>query len=189
MKAYLDSNILIDYVWTNEFTEKRRRPNGEIARMFRSIDKEEFEPIISNFSLMELAKHLRDYFLLMSMIRDGFSYREFSRERVNYSIDVTEEEKVDSIVADLESHEKFTFLKVTNLEPAAIEKIECYIKRDIDLIDAFHLQIALTAECECLVTKDNDFRVKASQLAKGGSQSMKIKVLNVAEFMQLKSSA
>lgn len=185
MKAYLDSNILIDYVWSNILTKTPKRKNNSVFNLFNAVDNELFEPVISNFSLMEVARHLKDYFLLLKVIKDGFGYREFSRVKINYSVDPRNEKKVDNIIKDLEQDERFSYLKVTNLEPAAFGNIELYIAGYIDFIDAFHLQIALSENCDFLLTKDEEFRSRYVTLTERGLLKIQTKVSRIDEFLQL----
>lgn len=184
MNAYIDSNILISYVWYHYFADDKKKIQPSIVRFTEAMTTKKFNPIVSNFALMEVAKHLKDYYILLKVIQNGFGYREFSRLRVDYSVDNADDQRIKDIINDIQKDQRFSYMKFTSMETAAFNNIELYIDGYIDFIDAFHLQLALTAKCDYLVTKDNEFRSRVKQLAGNRVKGLTVKVMNLDEFLR-----
>lgn len=188
MRAYLDTNILIDYIWWSKFANNPIKEKKTVT-LLKNVEKGIFNPIISNFSLIEMANHFRDYFLLRYVIEDGYSYRELHGRKINYRLAPTEEQKIQEILNEFENNESFTIVKVTGWRKKAFSDIELFIKNYIELIDAFHLQVARSLNCKYLITKDEEFRKWVKEMEEQNPKIIKTAVVSVEEFIKHEMSS
>jgi len=84
-KAYLDTNILISYIWS-EFYQKTDRKKPESHSLINLGAQGKYEIYISEYNLMEIQEHFSDYYLQQNAIKDGFGFREFSSVRRGYTL-------------------------------------------------------------------------------------------------------
>ena len=108
-KAYIDTNILIDYCWQNYFGEGMSEARS--TRLMNRGFEGRFDIHFSTFSLIELSIHFRDWFLLQKVIKGGFSYAEFKRERSKYSLSLEEREKINYILSELKNNENINLIR------------------------------------------------------------------------------
>ena len=79
IKAYIDTNILIDYCWATFFSEKSSRKSKSVLLVNKGA-MGLFDMHISFYTLMELANHFTQYFLEQKAIKSGYSYPESFRQ-------------------------------------------------------------------------------------------------------------
>ena len=92
ISAYLDSNILIDYCWETYFKEVEDGKQSVSIKLMEKGFRGEFEIYISTYNIIEVSLHFTNWFLLQKVIKSGFSYQDFRRERSKYDL-TTEERK------------------------------------------------------------------------------------------------
>jgi len=183
LKGYLDSNVLINYIW---WSKSRSKPPGRVAAgMATAIETGVFDPVISSFCIMEVASHFRDYEILKLLIRDGFGYRYFSQKRKNYSLPIATERRLRRLVKVLEDDQLFSVVTVTRWRDKAYSDIEQYVAGYVDLPDAFHLQAAATARCDYFITGDDELRQRANAMIESGATNLELKVASPKEFLNL----
>jgi predicted nucleic acid-binding protein len=183
LKAYLDSTFLISYLWWLKATPP---PAGrEVAALARAIEAKAFDPVISRFSLMEVADHFSDYQFLLLLIRDGYGYREFSRRKKHYALPSDAENKVKEPVRELETSPLLSVVTIERWGAKAFSDIETLARGYVGIVDVIHLQVATDVKCDYLVTGDEDFRRRVGDLASAGTIDIPTKVVSPKQFLQL----
>ena len=94
VKAYLDTNIFIDYIWSVYFSEEKKKKSTSFTLVNKG-SMGEYEIFISFYTLMEIHQHFTDYYLQQNAIRDGFGFRDFHRVRRDY---VLEEDQITTVL-------------------------------------------------------------------------------------------
>jgi predicted nucleic acid-binding protein len=183
LKAYLDSNILISYLWWwKSDLKSQQRP---VAALAQAIESKTFEPIISEFSLMEVSHHFSDYHFLRLMIEDGYSYKQLPQQRLDYSLSKDQEDAVTEVLQELENNPLFSVVSIEKWEQSAFESVKSYTKGYVEIVDAIHLQVAVDAECDYLITGDKAFRRRVEALVSAGKTEIVPKVVTLETFLQL----
>jgi predicted nucleic acid-binding protein len=182
LKGYLDSNVLINYLW---WSKSRTRPPGkEAEKMAQAIEAGAFDPVISRFCIMEVAGHFRDYEILKLMIRDGFGYRYLSQRRKNYELSRAMEGRLRRLIRVLEDDRYFSVIAVKTWGEKAYSDIERYVAGYVDLPDAFHLQAASTAQCDFFITGDEELRDRVKAMVKREPSSLSFAIVSPSEFLR-----
>jgi predicted nucleic acid-binding protein len=164
-KLFLDSNIIIDYCWGKYFSDDNKH-QGYGFRVFQIGLDGKYSILISNFNLIEVFEHFRDYFKLNRIIKSGFSHREFIRERSKISITEEEEDQIDTMLTEIEEDTRLNFIKYAKFGENFISNIIKYVKYEIDFFDAIHLQMAIDNNCDYIITKDGPFRKNSDIMMK-----------------------
>jgi len=183
LKRYLDSNVLINYIWWSKSANKP--PGRDAAGMARAIETGAFEPVISRFCLMEVAGHFRDYEILKLLIRDGFGYRYFSQRRKDYVLPLTSERRLRRLVRVLEDDRLFSVVTITSWKEKAYAQIESYVAGYVDLPDAFHLQAASTAKCDYFITGDDELRQRVKAMVARATTDPQVQMVSPNEFLRI----
>ena len=153
--------------------------------MAKAMKTEVFEPVISRFCLMEVAIHFRDYQISRLLVKDGFGYRQFSRKRKEYTLPRRTELGIRALVREFEQNNLFSVVTVTGWNEKAYSDIELYVEGYVDLVDAFHLQAAVTAGCDYLVTGDEEFKQRVDKMVSIGKIRIPTKMIYLRDFLRL----
>jgi predicted nucleic acid-binding protein len=181
LKGYLDSNVLINYLWWSKAA--RKPPSKEAGAMASAIEAGEFEPVVSRFCIMEVAGHFRDYEILKLLVRDGFGYRYFSQRKKNYVLPRSTERRLRKLVQVLENDRLFSVVTVERWREKAYTDIEQFVEGYVDLPDAFHLQAASTAGCDYFITGDEELRQRAKAIIEKRTTSLSLEMVTPKEFL------
>ena len=163
LKCYIDTNILIEYIFRTKITENAKR-NTASCRLIDKGAEGLFDIYISDYTLMEISQHLTDYFLMLKSIKDGFSYREYRRARKDYTLDDEEAEFVAQIVEELRTNERLTYVETEEITGDFYKIVMGYVKEYIDFLDALHLRTAIDVSCDYFISKDTELRKRAQAL-------------------------
>jgi len=185
-KVYVDTNILIDYCWWKYFSESETKKSNSVIAIQKGFDNNSnYEIYISNYTLIEIANHFRDWFLLKKVTSSGFSYKDFSKEKHKFSLSEEELSLIDKITTDLEEHPNINFIKVDNMGKEFLDKVMVYIKNYVDFFDAIHLRIALDTKCTYLLTKDSPFRKRIQELINNKLIENQLQPITLSGLLQL----
>jgi len=184
IKAYIDTNILIDYCWATFFSEKSSRKSKSVLLVNKGA-MGLFDMHISFYTLMELANHFTQYFLEQKAIKSGYSYPESFRQRNRFELDELERKTISELVEKLRNSGYLTYIDVEKIQDKLFPVIKQYIDGYVEFIDAYHLRTAIEVGCNCIVTKDSGFRKRVQALIKKGTIKEPIKITSVSGFLKI----
>lgn len=164
-KIFLDSCVWINYIWQVQFSQEPKEKTASTKLIEKIKGDKKYQVILSPFLVNEISTHFKDWFLMQKVIQDGFSYREFNREKKNYEISSQEIEKIDEIINTISNIENIEILSPEDLTKESIAEIlKLETKYYFDFYDAFHFHVAEKEKCQYFVTSDSPLRKSASKL-------------------------
>lgn len=164
-KIFLDSCVWINYIWQTQFSEQNKRENNS-TKLIKIMDGDNnFQIILSPFLINEISSHFRDWFILKKVIIDGFSYREFNREKKNYKLTEKEMKQIDEIIIKIGKIENVNSLSLKGLKQKEMEEVlNLEATYYFDFYDALHIHTAVKNKCKYFITKDGPIRKLAQTL-------------------------
>lgn len=184
IKAYADTNILIDYCWATFFSEGNSRKSKSVLLVNKGA-MGFFDMHISFYTLMELSNHFTQYFLEQKAIKSGYSYPESFRQRSKFELDELERKTISELVEKLRKSKYLTYIDVEKMQDKLFPVIKQYLDGYIEFVDAYHLRTAIEIGCEYIVTKDSGFRKRAQALINKGTIKEPIKITSVTGFLRI----
>jgi len=184
LKAYLDTNILIDYIWSAFFSEEEKKKSPSYTLVNKG-SMGEYEIFISFYTLMEIHQHFTDYYLQQNAIKDGFSFREFPRVKRNYVLDEDQIRTVSELVENLRTNEYLNYIEPETMTEKFFKTIMEYVRGYLDFLDAIHLRTAIDTKCDYFVTKDGELRKRAQSLISRGVITAPIQITSVSGFLKI----
>jgi len=184
LKAYLDTNVLIDYVWSAFFSEEEEKKSPSYTLVNKG-SMGEYEILISFYTLMEIYQHFTDYYLQQNAIKDGFGFREFSRVRRNYVLDEDQMKTISELVENLRTNEYLNYIEPETMTEGFFKTTMEYVRGYLDFVDAIHLRTAIDTKCDYFVTKDGELRKRAQKLMDEGVITEPIKITTVSGFLKI----
>lgn len=158
-KILLDSCVWINYLWQTQYSEKPKRKSPSTKLIEELEDNEDYQVILSPFLIGEISSHFRDYYIFQKIIKDGFSFREFSREKKNYSLSPEELDKIDQMIVKIGGFDFVNVLDLKGIDKTSLSEIlNLETSYYFDFYDAIHFQTAKEEECKYLVTTDAPLR-------------------------------
>lgn len=185
MKAYLDTNILISYLWHAFFFSEGRKKTPSSYTLVNKGSMGEYEIFISFYTLMEIHKHFTDFFLEQNAIKDGFGFREFRKVRRNYVLDEDQIRTVSELVENLRTNEYLNYIEPETMTEEFFKTIMEYVRGYLDFLDAIHLRTAIDTQCDYFITKDGELRKRAQDLIDNGIITDSIKIASVSGFLKI----
>ena len=163
LKAYLDTNVLIEHCWWKYFGgEKPRKPKA--VSLVEKGFKGGYDGYISYINTMELSSHLRDWFLLQKVVKSGFSYHNFKREKHRYTLTPEQKKLVGKIMVDYTNSPFINYIEVDEISHLFFVRIRSFVDNYIELMDAFHIVLAQAVKCDYIVTKDRELRARFQRI-------------------------
>jgi len=184
MKAYLDTNILVDYVWSAFFSEEKEKKSPSYT-LINKGSMGEYEIFISFYTLMEIHQHFTDYYLQQNAIKDGFGFREFSRVRRNYVLEENQLKTVSELVENLRENEYLNYIEPEMMTEGFFKTIIGYVRGYMDFLDAIHLRTAIDTKCDYFLTKDGELRKRAQDLIDKDIITESLKISSVSGFLKI----
>ena len=184
MKAYLDTNVLIDYVWSAFFSEEEEKKSPSYTLVNKG-SMGEYEIFISFYTLMEIHQHFSDYYLQQNAIKDGFGFREFSRVRRNYVLDENQMRTVSELVEILRTNKYLNYVEPETMTEGFFKVIMKYVRGYLDFVDATHLRTAIDTKSDFFITKDGELRKRAQKLIDESVITETIKISSVSGFLEI----
>jgi len=185
LKAYLDTNILIEYCWLAFFAEERRRKSASYTLVNKGA-MGEYEIFISFYTLLEISQHFTDYYLQQKAIKDGYSFREFLKVRQNYTLTEDETRTVSELVENLRTNKFLNYIDIGETVKGDFFRIIMeYVRGYVDFLDALHLRTAIDVGCDYFVTKDGELRKRVQELINNKVIIEPIKITSVSGFLKV----
>jgi predicted nucleic acid-binding protein len=182
-RAYLDTNVLIDYAW--ERTPSASTSRSNLASNLIKLGLEgRFDIYISVFCIMELYEHFRDWFLLQKVIGDGFGYREFRRERKRHRLTKKEVAILESLVAEFRDNLNIYFVEFETVPDDFFARVATLQKNGMDCLDAFHLLTALDVGATHFITKDGEVRSRFDKVTRRELVSPPMEMTSMRGFLR-----
>lgn len=181
MRAYLDTNVLIDYCWSVLLSEKERKTNS--VTLINKGSMGEFEIFISFYTIMELHEHMSDFFLQQNIMKSGFSYREFSKNKKDFVLDEHQLTLVSELVENFRDNQYLNYIVPEIMTDRFFNEVMKYVRGYIEFVDALHLRTAIDTSCEYFVTKDGPLRKRAQKLKSDKKIIENIKITSVTGFL------
>lgn len=116
MRVYFDACVWIDYGWG--IFNKTGKIKPRTQQLINCIQKEKIEVMLSIFLISEASAHFSDWILMNKAVKDGFSYREFSKIKNNYKLTPKDKVRIDNLTKKI-----FELSWVTNAEIKTFDKI------------------------------------------------------------------
>ena len=182
-RAYLDTNVLIEYAWERLAKDPPSRRTIANKLIELGLDSK-FEIAISTFCVMELYEHFRDWFLMQKVIEDGFGYREFRRERRKYKLSKKEAESLESLISDFTDNPNISFIEFESVPDDFFSRVTILQKNGLDCLDAFHLLIALDIRATHFVTKDGEIRARFDNATRREIMSSPMEMTSIRGFLK-----
>jgi len=183
LKAYLDTNILIDYIWSAFFLEEKEKKSPSYTLVNKG-SMGEYEIFISFYTLMEIHQHFTDYYLQQNAIRNGFGFRQFPRVRQKYVLQADQIRAVSELVENLRTNEYLNYIEPEAMTEGFFTTIMQYVRGYLDFLDAIHLRTAIDTKCDFFVTKDGELRKRAQELMDEGVITESIKITSVSGLLE-----
>lgn len=183
MKAYLDTNVLIDYCWAIFFSDGERR--SQSVTLVNKGSMGEYEIFISFYTLMELHEHFSDFFLQQNVMKRGFGYREFPKLKRDYILDEYQLTVVTELVENFRDNIYLNYIQPEVMTDDFFVEIMKYVRGYIEFIDALHLRTAIDTKCDFFVTKDGPLRKHTQELMNNKKINEKIEVTSVSGFLEI----
>ena len=183
LKAYIDTNVLIDYLWIEFFAEEKRRTPA--YTLINKGAEGEYEIYISFYTLIEISQHFTDYFLQQKAIKSGFSFREFRKVRQNYTLTIDEMKTISELVENLRTSEYLNYVQPEEIKGEFFSVIMEYVRGYIDFMDALHIRTAIDVGCDYFVTKDAELRKRVQRLINKKIITEPIKIASVSGFLKI----
>jgi predicted nucleic acid-binding protein len=183
-RAYLDTNVLIEYAWERLVKEPPSRRTLANTLWERGLDGD-FEIVVSTFCILELFEHFRDWFLMQKVIGDGFGFREFRRERKNHRLSKKEVEMLESLVADFNSDPNILLVEFDSVPKDFFSRVALLQENGVDFLDAFHILIALDVRATHFVTKDGEIRARFDRTTRRKITSTPMEMTTIRGFLKL----
>jgi len=184
MKAYLDTNILIGYVWDAFFSESGHKKSPSYT-LVNEGSMGKFEIFISFYTLMEIHQHFTDFYLQQNAIKDGFSFREFPKVRRNYVLDNTQIETISELIENLRTNKYLNYIEPETMTEGFFKIVMEYVRGYLDFLDAIHLRTAIDTKCDYFLTKDGELRKRAQKLMNSHIVTEPIKITSVTGFLEI----
>jgi predicted nucleic acid-binding protein len=163
IRAYLDTNVLISYIW-NESYQETDREKSDSHKVVNLGAQGNYEIFISEYNLMEIHEHFTDYYLQQNAIRDGFGFREFPKVRREYTLTKEQAQAVVDLIERLRASPFLNYIEPGGMTEGFFKSVMDYVKRYIDFVDAAHLRTAIDTNCDYFVTNDGELRTRAQRL-------------------------
>jgi predicted nucleic acid-binding protein len=182
-RAYLDTNVLIEYAWERTPSAPTTRPRLASKVMELGLDGQ-FDIYVSVFCIMELYEHFRDWFLLQKVIGDGFGYREFRRERKRHRLSKNEAAILESLIAEFRDNANIYFVEFESVPSDFFSRAAILQKNGFDSMDAFHLLTALDVGATHFVTKDGEVRSRFDKVTRKELVSPPMEMTSMRGFLK-----
>lgn len=183
LKAYLDTNVLIDYCWAIFFSDEERNSNS--VKLINKGSRGEYEIFISFYNLMELHEHFSDFYLQQNVMKKGFSYREFPKLKRDYVMDAYQLRVVSELVENFRENTYLNYIQPEIMTDKFFEEVMKYVSGYIEFIDALHLRTAIDTKCDYFVTNDGPLRKHAQELLNTKVINEKIEVTSMTGFLKI----
>jgi len=168
---FLDSCVWISYVWQTQFTNKAKKESASTSVIKKIDGDNNFQIILSPFLISEISSHFRDWYNMQKAIKDGYSYRDFTRVKKDYELTDKEVEKIDDIIIKIGGIENVNVLLPENIKKEDIETILNYeVKYQFDFYDALHVFVAMKNKCKYFITTDTPLRKCIAKLNHGAQK-------------------
>ncbi len=182
-RAYLDTNVLIENAWGRLADAPSSKKNIASELIKLGLDGR-FEISISTFCIMELFEHFRDWFLMKKVIRGGFGYREFRRERKRYKLTIGEGLVLEGLVADFRDDPDIFFVEFDRVPDNFFTRVNILQRNGIDCMDAFHIITALDVGATRFVTKDGEVRSRFDKATRMEIVSPPMEMTSIRGFLK-----
>ena len=185
LNVLLDSNIWIDYLWYHFFSEQkgRKKKTVKLVELFDFQDK--FVALLTPFLITEISSHFADWFLLQKVIKSGYSYREFLRERRNYNLSIKEKEKINEMVESISKKDFVNTITIEEIKKEELELLLTLLNEQISFFDALHTLTTISENCKFFVTKDNELRKRIQRAMRENLIPKKFKLISPQKFLNL----
>jgi len=184
IKAYIDTDIIINYCWVSFFSERKTRASKSVLLVNKGA-MGLFDMHISFYTLMEVAYHFTQYFLQQKAIKNGYSYAESFRQKTRFDLDEVEKKTVSELVENLRNSPYLTYIDVEKMQDKFFPVIKQYVDGYIEFVDAYHLRTAIEVGCDYIVTKDSGFRRSAQALKSKGIIKEPIQITSESGFLRI----
>lgn len=182
IKAYIDSDIIINYCWVKFFSDQRSKTSKSVLLVNKGA-MGYFDIHISFYTLMEVSQHFTQYFLQQKAIREGYTWAESFRQKSQSDPDEAERKTVSELIENLRNNPYLTYIDVEKIQDKFFPVIKQYLDGYIEFVDAYHLRTAIEVKCEYLVTKDAGFRRHAQILKTKRTIKEPIKITSESGFL------
>jgi len=161
--VYLDTNLIIEHCWWKYFGKGKGKKTRDVELVERGFQRD-YDTYISYMTTMELSVHLTDWFLLQKVIKNGFGYPYFRRERMKYSITSRQKEYISCIVREYQESPDAFYIEIDEITKDFFERVKLMIDNYIGIEDALHFVFAQAAKCKYFATKDDELRVRLQRI-------------------------
>ena len=162
-------------------SEKERKTNS--VTLINKGSMGEFEIFISFYTIMELHEHMSDFFLQQNIMKSGFSYREFSKNKKDFVLDEHQLTLVSELVENFRDNQYLNYIVPEIMTDRFFNEVMKYVRGYIEFVDALHLRTAIDTSCEYFVTKDGPLRKRAQKLKSDKKIIENIKITSVTGFL------
>lgn len=167
MKILLDSCVWINYVWQGLKSENTKKVSSAVQLVDQISEIQSLEVLLSPFLISEISSHMRDFFILQQIVRDGHSYREMGRERKNYQLTQVQKDEIDEVIFSIAVLNNVNTLSIEKITKEEVEEL-LLLEADyaFDFYDALHFLVAKKHQCDYLVTTDSGLLKSADSFNK-----------------------
>lgn len=158
-KVYLDTNLIIEHCWWKYFGEEKDKMSREVELIEKGFQGS-YDIYFSYINMMELSNHLTDWFLLEKVIKSGFGYPYFKREKMKYSLIQKQKDFINDIIKDYQNSPYVFYIEIDKMSNEFLKQAKLLVDNYVEFEDALHFLFAQASETDYFITKDNELRIR-----------------------------
>ena len=163
-QAYIDTNVVLDFLWDEWFSQEATKTNTPY-RVFENAAKGNFEAYISYYTIIEVALHFNDYYLLQKGIQKGYSFHQFKSFKKEFKLTQGEIDDINEITETLKNWQGVNFVEIDKVEGKFFkDELMKYVSHSVELMDALHISTAIDLKCTNFITKDTELRQRIENM-------------------------
>lgn len=159
IKAYLDTNLIIEHCWWKFFGNEKDKMTKEVELIEEGFQGK-FDIYISYITIMELSNHLTDWFLLEKVIKSGFGFPHFKREKMKYVLTVEQKALINKITQEYQNSPYVFYIEIDGISNEFFKQAKLLVDNYMEFEDALHFLFAQASNTDYFVTKDGELRLR-----------------------------
>ncbi len=163
LKVYLDTNLIIEHCWWKYFSEEKNKMTKEVELIEKGFQGS-YDIYFSYINMMELSSHLTDWYLLERVIKSGFGYPYFKREKMKYSLTQKQKDVINNIIKEYQNSPYVFYIEIDKMSNEFLNQAKILVDNYMEFEDALHFLFAQASETDYFITKDSELRIRLQNI-------------------------